>query len=91
MSAAMTPALLSLETRLQDLHRFIVAATQKLDAGMMVNLQNLQADVAQLCSDIARADPYQAPPMKPLLAETIAALDTLEQALIAHQQRLRSS
>ena len=89
-ASSMTQNPVPLEKRLQDLRAFIAQATDSLERGVMVDLKNLQGDVARLCTDIARAGPAQAVPMKPLLAETIAALDHLEQALIAHQKKLQS-
>lgn len=69
----------SLQTRLNDLITFIQGAIDTAHSGKNPNLGDMDMRVAQLCSDIQRAQPSEAKPLQPLMARMISALDELEQ------------
>ncbi len=80
-----------IETRLTELTGFIIECTEKVTAGEMVDLSGLDDEIAALCERTVALPPELAQSVQPTMAEMIAQLETLGQALKAFQDNQNSS
>lgn len=67
--------------RFESLIEFIEQSNEKVLSGQMIDLGDLERNVAQLCKDIEKAPPETARETNALMARMISRLDELAQSL----------
>lgn len=75
-----------IQSRMQDIRRFIVDSTARLRGGELVSLEGLNSDVAALCTRAVSLPPEQVSEIQPLMADMIDSLETLAATLKEYQQ-----
>ena len=70
-----------IDARLKELTDFIVDCTEKVEGGEMVDLKGLDDEIASLCERTVALPPEEAHAVQPTMAEMIAKLERLGQAL----------
>lgn len=71
--------------RLSELTNFIIECTEKVEGGEMVDLKGLDDEIASLCERTVGLPPEEAQAVQPAMAEMIARLEKLGQALKNYQ------
>ncbi len=67
--------------RLTELTNFISECTEKVEGGEMVDLKGLDDEIAGLCERTVALPPEDAQAVQPTMADMIARLEKLGQAL----------
>lgn len=79
------------EEQFRDLISYIEESTEEINSGKMADLTNMDHKVAALCESVENADTEVARSTQPLMAEMIAKLDQLAQALNDYQQKAQGT
>lgn len=77
-----------IQTRMENLIEFIADANEKVRGGQMVDLRNLDDEVASLCEETVALPPQFAARIQPIMADMIQHLEELGRALKDFQDSL---
>ncbi|MCB1530655.1 MAG: hypothetical protein H6853_05340 [Rhodospirillales bacterium] len=79
-----------IQKRLSELNAFILDSTRTVQNGEMVDLGDLDGEVASICDSIVTLPPEEALQIQPLMAEMIGHLEKLGEALHTYENERHS-
>ena len=78
-----------LRAKMEKLNSFIIDAEGSVRGGKMMNLGNLDKEIADLCMKAVSLPPAEARDLQPLMADMIGNLERLGEALKDFKENLK--
>ena len=78
-----------IRTKMEKLNDFIIGAEGTVRGGKMMNLGNLDREIADLCVKAVALPPVEAHALQPLMADMIGNLERLGEALKDFKENLK--